>query len=464
MDIDFCIKNYLQNYNLLIEQLTFLFNDEEYKDYIVVLNNESKDKKWLRGIKFQQQISNELFDTFLESKIKLFSHKDENTKNVSESLFGSELSLKKIFNNRDDNTKFILWAYLHLIVLMIELAQNKNKERVKQLSKLIEENASLLEKLKTKANKKNDVKDPKTMIKEMFNVDVNDQTNDMLNDIVKSFESSLKGEGGNPLSGIFDISQKISSKYQEKINTGEIELNKLMEGIQKNIPGMDKLMKNGLNGMMVGKEETKPKETVIIDENFSTSNVELGKQNESKGFNIGKMLSMANSLGVLGGDNIGDSILGGNNPMDKNMSELFGMISSMGNLDNKDNIENLKTKMDDFLSKQGIDINKLNTEIDTMMEQNKEQLNDINKKINAEQEENDEDDEDKNNEDENNKEEDKNNKDENNEDKNNEDENDEDENDEEENDEDENNEDKNNEDENNEDKNNDKEQKDIIDI
>ena len=424
MDIDFCIKNYLQNYNLLIEQLTFLFNDEEYKDYIVVLNNESKDKKWLRGIKFQQQISNELFDTFLESKIKLFSHKDENTKNVSESLFGSELSLKKIFNNRDDNTKFILWAYLHLIVLMIELAQNKNKERVKQLSKLIEENASLLEKLKTKANKKNDVKDPRTMIKEMFNVDVNDQTNDMLNDIVKSFESSLKGEGGNPLSGIFDISQKISSKYQEKINTGEIELNKLMEGIQKNIPGMDKLMKNGLNGMMGGKEETKPKETVIIDENFSTSNVELGKQNESKGFNIGKMLSMANSLGVLGGDNIGDSILGGNNPMDKNMSELFGMISSMGNLDNKDNIENLKTKMDDFLSKQGIDINKLNTEIDTMMEQNKEQLNDINKKINAEQEENDED-----------------------------------ENDEEENDEDENNEDKNNEEENN-----DKEQKDIIDI
>ena len=392
-----------------------LFNEKEIKEYILVLNNESKDKKWLRGVKFQQQISNELFDTFLESKIKLFSHKDENTKNVSESLFGSELSLKKIFNNRDDNTKFILWAYLHLIVLMIELAQNKNKERIAQLSKLIEENASLLEKLKIKANKKNDVKDPKTMIKEMFNVDVNDQTNDMLNDIVKSFESSLKGEGGNPLSGIFDISQKISSKYQEKINTGEIELNKLMEGIQKNIPGMDKLMKNGLNGMMGGKEETKPTETVIIDENFSTSNVELGKQNESKGFNIGKMLSMANSLGVLGGDNIGDNILGGNNPMDKNMSELFGMISSMGNLDNKDNIENLKTKMDDFLSKQGIDITKLNTEIDTMMEKNKEQPNDINKKINEEQEkededENDEEEEDKNDEEDENDEEDKNNK------------------------------------------------------
>jgi hypothetical protein len=369
MEIDFCVKNYLENYNLLIEQLTFLFNEDEFKEYIIVLNNESKDKKWLRGVRFQQQISNELFDTFIESKIKLFSHKDENTKNLSESLFGTELSLKKIFNNRDDNTKFILWAYLHLMVLMVELTHQKNKDRIKKLSKLIEENNHLLEKAKNKAVQQNNVKDPKSMLKQIFNVDVNDETNEMLNDIVKSFESSLSNEKGNPLTGIFDISQKISSKYQEKINTGEIQLNKLMEGIQKNIPGMDDIMKNGLDGIMGGKEPTKPKETVIIDENFSTADVELGKQTETKkGFNIGKMLNMANSLGVLGGDNI----FSGDNPMDKNMSELFGMISSMGNLDNKENIENLKNKMDDFLSKQGIDISKLNTDIDTMMQQGKE--------------------------------------------------------------------------------------------
>jgi hypothetical protein len=375
MEIDFCVKNYLENYNLLIEQLTFLFKEDEFKEYIIVLNNESKDKKWLRGVRFQQQISNELFDTFIESKIKLFSHKDENTKNLSESLFGTELSLKKIFNNRDDNTKFILWAYLHLMVLMVELTHQKNKDRIKKLSKLIEENNHLLEKAKNKAVQQNNVKDPKSMLKQIFNVDVNDETNEMLNDIVKSFESSLSNEKGNPLTGIFDISQKISSKYQEKINTGEIQLNKLMEGIQKNIPGMDDIMKNGLDGIMGGKEPTKPKETVIIDENFSTADVELGKQTETKkGFNIGKMLNMANSLGVLGGDNIfsGNNPLGGDNPMDKNMSELFGMISSMGNLDNKDNIENLKNKMDDFLSKQGIDISKLNTDIDTMMQQGKE--------------------------------------------------------------------------------------------
>ena len=286
MEIDFCVKNYLENYNLLIEQLALLFNEKEIKEYILVLNNESKDKKWLRGVKFQQEISNELFDTFLESKIKLFSHKDEKTKNISESLFGSELSLKKIFNNRDNNTKFILWAYLHLIVLMVELTHKKNKDKIKKLTKLIKENNDLLEKAKKKSVKQqNNVKDPRSMLKDIFNVDVNDDTNDMLNDIVKSFESSLNNQTGNPLTGIFDISKKISSKYQDKINTGDIELNKLMEGIQKSIPGMDELMKNGLDsldGIMGGKEPRKPKETVIIDENFSTANVELGKQKETK--------------------------------------------------------------------------------------------------------------------------------------------------------------------------------------
>ena len=390
MDIDFYVKKYLQNYNLLIEQLTFLFNEEEYKQYIVVLNGESKDKKWSRGVKFQQQISDKLFDTFLESKIKIFSHKDKNNKNLSESLFGSELSLKKIFNNRDDNTKLILWSYLHLIVLMVESAQkNQNKKRIEQLTKLIDDNAALLEKTKTSCQ--NNVKDPKAMIKDMFNIDVNDQTNDMLNDIIKSFESSLKGgeKGANPLNGILDISQKISSKYQDKINTGEIEINKLMEGIQKNIPGMDELLKSGMmGGMMNGNGATKPKETVIIDENFTTADVELGKQKESKGgFNIGKMLSLANSFGVLGGNGKGVNGLGvnglggdgqggdgqdGTNFNDPNMTELFGMLSSLGKSNNKDDVDNLKTKMDEFLAKQGIDISKLNEQIDTMMQQNKD--------------------------------------------------------------------------------------------
>lgn len=381
MDIDFCVKNYLQNYNLLIEQLSYLFKEEEYKALLLNLNNETKDKKWIRGIRFQQQLTDELFEAFIDSKIKLFSHKDENTKKISESFLGEELSLKKVFNNRDDNNKFVLWNYLHLLVLMVELAQKKqNKDRVKRLTKLIEENADKLEKAKVKIEKLNNpVKDPKAMIKEMFNVDLNDQTNEMLNDIIKSFESSLTGNNANPLGGIIDISQKISTKYQEKINSGEIEINKLMEGIQKTIPGMEDILKgnmDGLQSMMGGmmKPEAK-KEKVVIDENFSTANVELGKQSDPTNFNVGKLLNLANSFGVLPGGSEGGS-------MDPQLSELFNMVTSMGSINSADDMEKVKTTMDSFLAKQGIDINKLNAEMDSIMEKSKEKLNqeDSNKK------------------------------------------------------------------------------------
>lgn len=383
MDIDFCVKTFVEKYNEFIEQISFLFATQEYKSLLLKLNNETKDKKWIKGVRFQQKLTDEYFDLFIESKIKLFSHKEEPTKMLSESLFGEDLSLKKIFNNRDDNTKFVLWSYLHVMVLMVELAQKKkNKERVNKLKDLLDKNSEKLEKCKTKINQQNSQpKDPKEMIKEMFKVDLNDQTNEMLTDIVKSFEKSLSGANSNPLSGILEISQKITSKYQEKINNGEIELNKLVEGIQKSVPGMEEIMKNGMGGMMsdvmgsVMGGENKPKETVIIDENFSTANVELGKQNETKGgFNIGKMLNLADSFGVLpslGGEEDGKST------MDPNMAELFSMMSNIGDMNKEEDMNAFKNKIDGFLSKQGIDINKLNNDIEAMIENSKGKLESI---------------------------------------------------------------------------------------
>jgi hypothetical protein len=407
MDIDFCVKVYIQNYDLLIEQLSLLFTEETYKDYLVLLNGESKDKKWVRGVRFQQQMTQEYFDIFVDSKIKLFSHKDDETKKLSETLFGEELSLKKIFNNRDDNTKNVLWHYLHLMYLMVESAQKKqNKEKIKKLTKIIETNEDQFKKSQVKLTQQSttkNMKDPKTMIREMFNVDVNHETNEMLTDIVKSFESTLSGGiGSNPFSSLMDISQKISTKYKDKINNGEIELNKLMEGIQKNVPGMEEMMKGGglgsmgnLSGLM-GKmggmagmaglgglgASQKPKETVVIDENFSTSNVELGELPAGKdGFNIGSMLKLADSFGVIPelpgtkekeeGSNQTNQALKG---MDPALSELFGMITNMGSMNKKEDLESLKSKMDDFLVKQGVDIKQLNGQIDSLMEKNKEQL------------------------------------------------------------------------------------------
>jgi hypothetical protein len=265
---------------------------------------------------------------FCESKIKVFSNKNDITKEISSSLFGDVLLLKSIFNNRTSDIKSVLWMYLHRMAYTIEKSQkNVNIDRTTLLDNTITTNTELFEK-----SLKEQKKDAKTIIRDIFGVEVNNSTNNMLDDIMSSFENSLNGNNSNPLNGILDISKKISSKYQDKIMNGDIELNKLVDGLQSKlpnmIPGMGGLFKDGLGG-----SAKKEPETIIIDENFSTDNVELGNIEEKQsGMNIGKMLNMANSLGVLGGKgsgpNIMDMLFGGNG-----LSGVMDMFKNMNTTD-----------------------------------------------------------------------------------------------------------------------------------
>jgi hypothetical protein len=412
MDIDYLVKSYLQNYDQLIEQLLYLSSEVVDKKVLANLHSETKDKKWIRGINFSQLLKDDLLDLFIESKIKLFSHKEENTKLVSEVLFGHEMSLKKVFNNKEDSVKVVLWSYLHLMVLMIELAQKKkNKEKIKKITKVVEENVAETEKCKKQVEISNKIggKDPKNMIKDMLGVEVNEQTNDMVADIVNSFEHSLQGGANtNPIAGILEISRKISEKYQDKITSGDIQLEKLMEGIQKTIPGMDKILggENGMSDMMknmmggeggdmanmmknmmggkggggmadmmkgmmggaagglFGKEPKK--ETVIIDENFSTSNVDVGVIKEGANINIGKMLNVANSLGVI--PSFKSESEGSASSGQPNIMELFGMMKGINNIKTKEEASELKSKVDNFIeTKLGLDMSKISKDMEKML-------------------------------------------------------------------------------------------------
>lgn len=384
MKLSDLVKTFLQNYNFLIDQLAYLFTDEDCKLYISDLNKETKDKKWQRGLDFNKLLNDEHFNLFIESKTKLFSHSEENTKTISESLFGEKLSLKKIFHNRDESIRFVLWYYLFIMNLMIEISKKeKNEERIKKLGDLIDSNIAEYEKSKEAAKKLNEtgMSDPKNIIKDVLGVNVNNQTNDMLGDIVKSFESSLSGlKSGQPpdmatlIPNILEISKNISSKYADKISSGEIELDKIMGGITKNIPGMN-LDMNNLNSMMgnlgglggLGGMFKKPekKETVVIDENFSTANVDLGKINESQGLNIGKMLSVADSFGIIPGpDKNNDGEDGGEEGADgtldgmPKLNDLFGMMSNMKNP------QDMKNQLEGMMGKLGIDLSKLGLDKD----------------------------------------------------------------------------------------------------
>lgn len=334
---NFCNEKFLEEYNVFLNQLEKLFENDDDKQLVIKLKDESESDKLSRGKLFYNSIEEDVhFELFCKSKVRVFSSKEENTHLISNSLFGENLPLKKLINNQTQGTKDIIWKYLHLFYFLYESNNKNRKERKSIISKILKEKDQKLA---------NEVKN------ELLDVDVNKDTNNMIDDIVKSFEKTLSSDNPNPFESIMEITQNITEKYNDKIESGEIELDKLMGSIQNSIPGMPDL------GSMTGAKQ-EPKEKVIIDENFSTDKVDLGdkdKNTKSSGMNLSNMLKMMNSMNQSGGDENGP-----------NLGGLFSMLNKLESVDNEEDAEKLKVEMDSYLEKElGVDVNKLNEQLES---------------------------------------------------------------------------------------------------
>lgn len=378
---EFFKEQYLTNFNNFVEQLRFVFPDDETKSILAVLKDLSDETKVNNGQTFCNSIVGENFDFFLKKKIKVFSHKSPDTLVISESLFGSDFSLKNILNNQPDEVKKIIWSNLHTLNMLAELMkpdETQNTNHIVALNNLI--NGS--QEITTLKLPKQSNNEARKRIQQMLGVDVNTDTTEMIDDIVGSFERILSGSG-NPLSGIMEISQTILTKYANKINNGEIELEKLMESISSKVPGMDQMMKTMKTSGFAASTPT-PKEKVIIDENFSTADVVVTQpldESSEPGMKIGNMLKMADQFGVLPGGK--QSETGLNNIFDlsnipglENMPgirEFMEMMQKIGGVETNEEAAALKLEMDGYLEKElGVDMNTLNSQFDTMIKNMKQ--------------------------------------------------------------------------------------------
>ncbi len=322
----------LSSYNQLLEELIKLYPDEtDNITSILIMEDDIK----LQSIElFTEMLQDEeLFELFRKRKIKVFSSKTEKTKSFSGSLFGSSLTLKNIFNNQLFEIKNVLWTYLQLIVIT-KLLENKeeNKDKINILE----------EEIKNSSQPKIEPDTPlprndKNVINPL-DLDVNQDTHNMINDIISNFENRLGQGNGNPLESVMEITEMINNKYQDKINNGDIEIEKLLENVTGSVPGLDK--------MMAQMGPSKPKETVIIDENFTTDDVKI-ENNDNQGPNMASMMNMFNKLSNMTDDN-GDLDI--NNLMkqlskeanmtDEQVEQMEKMVSMVDNMDlNEDTVE-----------------------------------------------------------------------------------------------------------------------------
>ena len=386
---NFFYERYLSNYNNFIAQLKIIFSGDDTQSKLNELETLPDKQKVAKGILFSESITDEHFNDFTKSKIKVFSHKNQDTQAISESLFGTDFCLKNLLNNQPENVKMIIWEHLHNIYLVVELlkpVEDRNMSRVNILSAQLYGNQreALSDNCEQTTDEGKFVQvqstGAKSKLKDMLGVEVNNETTGMIDDIVSSFEGILTGNSANPFAGIMEVSQKISVKYADKINSGEIELDKLMKSISKKVPGMESV----IGGMMGGSKETsKPKEKIIIDENFSTANVEVGlsKPEEKSSFNIGNVLKMADQFGVIPGGKQSESGLGDLSglaglagipgmPDMANFGRVMEIMQKLETTETKEEAEALKQEMDSFLQKElGVNVEKLNQDLESVQNQ-----------------------------------------------------------------------------------------------
>ena len=127
---------FLDYFNSFIKQLKIIFPDTIVNEILTKIENENDDSKRARGLYFAGLFDDENFDLFLKSKIKIFSHKNELNKQLSESLFNENLSLKSMLNNQSDDIKKIIWSFLHNLFLYSNI---NDKSKINKLNDMLED-------------------------------------------------------------------------------------------------------------------------------------------------------------------------------------------------------------------------------------------------------------------------------------------------------------------------------------
>ena len=302
-------KSYLNEFNTFLSQLLTLFdNNESTKSELEIIKkiiDETDEEKLERGKLFHSCLDdNDCFELFLNKKVNSFSSKNESTNNLSNSLLGEDLPLKKLVNKQSEKTKDIVWNYLHTFYLLNETLmkddegniREPNQDRVENTLKKSANSSELMRKISENTEEKS----KESVANKLLDIELNSSTTSMIDDIINSFEDKVNSSPNqNPMESIMDITNLIANKYTDKIESGEIQLEDLLDNMKSKLPGLDKIASNfGLDGVSGVSGQKKEKEVTIIDENFSTDKVELGLEDEGKkgGLNLSSGLKMLNSM------------------------------------------------------------------------------------------------------------------------------------------------------------------------
>ena len=135
-----------------------------------------------------------------------------------------------------------------------EEGRDPNQKRIESTLEKSADSNEMLKKLSVNESTKK-----KNVANKLLDIELNSSTTSMIDDIINSFEEKVNSSPDqNPMESIMDITNLIASKYTDKIESGEIQLEDLLDNMKNKLPGLDKIAANfGLDGSAMGKKRSR---------------------------------------------------------------------------------------------------------------------------------------------------------------------------------------------------------------
>ena len=100
--------NFINELNVIKKYI--VFNTIENEEFSLLTNKEINDIKNCCNAFNESIVNEDIFNLFIKKKIRVFSHKTEITKKLSQSLFGDNITLRDLLNEKNNKIKNIIWC------------------------------------------------------------------------------------------------------------------------------------------------------------------------------------------------------------------------------------------------------------------------------------------------------------------------------------------------------------------
>jgi len=242
----YCFNQFNEKFYDFIDKLNFIVNDENInslKKKYNKINQTKLIKNFVKNLETYKDSINKCDDSIFTNDIFIYEN----------------INISNIWNKlNNETTKKSFWEYLQILYILGEVFVNgytnddmmKNLLETNNTSTNSNQQMNLENMLKNLTGGKlgdmnnklfdideNEIKEASNNMKEMFK-DSDSKTGDIMCDMIGDISNELSNSKGKGLNNILNIAENVANKFKPKLESGEINLNDLLNSAKNAMGNM----------------------------------------------------------------------------------------------------------------------------------------------------------------------------------------------------------------------------------